>query len=279
MFKVAVIGVVLLVLLGPVSCLAGIAALVSPSSQAFCLPTTGLVVTDIPDQLEATTTDGVQVSLSRTQLGRAAAVITVGGQTPDVGSDGVTIALMTALTESRLQNLSNVTAYPASGDYENDGDGNDHDSLGVFQQRPSTGWGAVADLIDPTFQARAFYGGPTGPNTGEPPGLLDVPAWRELPKGAAAQAVQRSAFPDRYSAFEPVAVAIIAALTHTGGRLGDGRPHESSQVVFPLPEGTWVGTSGYGWRTDPITGLAKLHTGVDYAAPAMARVPSRLVAA
>ena len=62
--------------------------------------------------------------------------------TKDVGRDGIVIALMAALTESTLRLLSNTSAYPDSANYPNDGDGGDHDSLGLFQMRPSTGWGS-----------------------------------------------------------------------------------------------------------------------------------------
>jgi hypothetical protein len=47
--------------------------------------------------------------------------------------------------------------------------------------------------MDPHYQARAFYGGPTGPNHGSPRGLLDIPGWQEMDKGASAQAVEVSA--------------------------------------------------------------------------------------
>ena len=67
-------------------------------------------------------------------------------------------------------------------------------------------------LMDAEYQAQAFFGGPTGPNHGSPRGLLDIPHWEDLPKGAAAQAVEVSAYPDRYAAYEPVADAIVAAM-------------------------------------------------------------------
>ena len=59
-----------------------------------------------------------------------------------------------------------VATYPESGSYPNDGNGSDHDSLGLFQMRPQSGWGTVAELMDTTYQARAFFGGPEGPNHG-----------------------------------------------------------------------------------------------------------------
>src|SRR5699024_11769818 len=109
--------------------------------------------------------------------------------------DGLVIALMAALTESTLRQLANTSAYPESANYPNDGDGSDHDSLGLFQMRPQSGWGTVAELMDPTYQARAFFGGPDGPNYPSPRGLLDIPGWEQLDKGEAAQAVEVSAYP------------------------------------------------------------------------------------
>lgn len=58
-----------------------------------------------------------------------------------------------------------------------------------------------------------------------------------------------------------------AASTTSGSPAGADAPAETSRVVFPLPAGTWVRTSGYGMRVHPITGERKLHTGVDFAAP------------
>jgi hypothetical protein len=67
---------------------------------------------------------------------------------------------MAALTESTLRMLTNTGTYPESANYPNDGNGSDHDSLGLFQMRPQSGWGTVAELMDPNYQARAFFGGP-----------------------------------------------------------------------------------------------------------------------
>ncbi|MHB1475085.1 MAG: M23 family metallopeptidase, partial [Dermatophilaceae bacterium] len=167
--------------------------------------------------------------------------------------------------------LANPSANPGSADYPHDGDGADHDSLGLFQMRPAAGWGTVAQLMDPGYQARAFYGGPTGPNAGTPRGLLDIPDWQELTPGQAAQAVEVSAFPDRYQTYEPAAVAILAALTTPNGApagsSGDAPVPETGAVVFPLPAASYVYTSGYGMRDDPLTGERRLHTGTDWSAP------------
>lgn len=253
-------------LLSPVACLSSVAIVV----QVVALPSRGcgssIEVGDLPDHLATRTVGGITVTLDRTQLTHAATITTIGGRLPGVGREGVRIALMAALTESSLRMLANTSVWPESTQFPNDGNGGDHDSLGLFQMRPLAGWGTVAQLMDSTYQARAFFGGDNGPNRGSPRGLLDIPGWQQLPPGAAAQAVEVSAFPDRYAQFEPVADAVINALTsHT-----DGQPPkvtETSKIVFPLPKGTWSATSPYGWRIDPVTGASSLHTGNDYAAP------------
>jgi len=60
----------------------------------------------------------------------------------------------------------------------------------------------------------------------------------------------------------------LSASTAVGPVPLDGPVGESARVVFPLPSGTWVRTSGFGIRVHPITGVRKLHTGADFAAPA-----------
>jgi murein DD-endopeptidase MepM/ murein hydrolase activator NlpD len=159
---------------------------------------------------------------------------------------------------------------PESADYPNDGTGSDHDSLGLFQMRPSTGWGTVAELMGPDYQARAFYGGPNGPNYPSPRGLLDIPGWQSLDPGEAAQAVEGSAYPDRYQNYQPVAEAILTALTRRAETTPGGTPladvPQTSTLVFPVPNGTWVNASGFGSRTDPFTGERDFHSGTDWAA-------------
>ena len=91
---------------------------------------------------------------------------------------------------------------PSSLNSPNDGSGNDHDSVGLFQQRPSMGWGTVEECMDPEYSARAFYRA-----------LKRVPGWRGMPVTVAAQAVQNSAYPNHYAKHEPLAREIVDALT------------------------------------------------------------------
>ncbi|OOP60479.1 hypothetical protein BMF89_16550 [Arthrobacter sp. SRS-W-1-2016] len=167
-------------------------------------PSDGTSGLEIQPHSEAPTT------LTSGQVSVARIYIAVGKQM-GVPRDGQIIAIMMALQESGLRLLAN-TNVPASLLIRHDGVGSDHDSLGTAQQRPAAGWGTVEQLMDPNYNARAFYGGPGGPNDGIPRGLLDVPAWQSMDKGNAAQAVQVSAFPELYARWEPEATAVVDAL-------------------------------------------------------------------
>lgn len=88
----------------------------------------------------------------------------------------------------------------------------DLDSVGLFQQRPSAGWGLVEQLTDPAYAARLFYGGPNNPNRGYTRGLLDISGWQSMSLTEAAQRVQISAYPDAYAKWEASARAWFAEL-------------------------------------------------------------------
>ncbi len=269
--KKALVFALVFLLCAPMFAVFGIGMFMSPALATACVGS--LTVGEIPDSLTATKADGEEVTLGRAQLTHAATIITVGGQIEDVGTDGVRIALMAALMESSLRMLANSRDYPESLDYPNDGAVDDRDTLGMFQMRPVAGWGTVAELMRPEYQVQAFMGGPDGPNEGSPRGLLDIPGWQAMEPGAAAQAVEVSEHPERYAAFQPVADAIIAALTKpgtggNGGGTGGGSITETESVVVPMPAGGYTITSLFGWRTDPVTGnTLDFHTGTDFAAP------------
>jgi cell wall-associated NlpC family hydrolase len=103
------------------------------------------------------------------------------------------------------------------------GAANDTDSLGLFQQRPSQGWGTPAQIMNPDYAAGAFY-----------TALRKVTGWETMPVTEAAQRVQRSAYPDAYSKHEARAAAIVAAFT--GGGVCDGGDGNTGAGV-PLPAG------------------------------------------
>ncbi len=116
-----------------------------------------------------------------------------------IGTHTQAVGVMTAIGESGLRNL----------DY---GDAAGPDSRGLFQQRPSTGWGTPDQVLDPARATLAFYGGANNPNKGRTRGLLDIPNWSAMSVTQAAQAVQISAFPDAYAKWETSARAWLAQL-------------------------------------------------------------------
>jgi len=264
--KKVVILLVVLVFAGPLATLLGVAAVVTPATVAC--QSGSLIVGNVPESLTAQTPEGQSITLNRSQLTHAATIITTGSRTPGVGRKGIIVALMAGLTESMLRMLANPTAYPESATFPNDGSGSDHDSLGIFQMRPAAGWGSVADLMTAEYQALAFFGGPTGPNAGSPRGLLDIAGWQQLDPGTASQAVEVSAFADRYQNYEPLADSIFNALTKpTTPNSSEPTVPETSRIVFPLPAGSYTNTDSFGWRVDPYSGERKFHAGSDLAAP------------
>jgi murein DD-endopeptidase MepM/ murein hydrolase activator NlpD len=132
-------------------------------------------------------------ALNAPQAENAAMIIRIGREL-GVSDRGIAIALATSMVESWLRNL----------------DWGDRDSLGLFQQRPSTGWGTAEQIQDRDRSIRAFYGGPTDPNGGVTRGLLDIPGWESMSFSAAAQAVQISAYPERYAQWEAQAYQWLA---------------------------------------------------------------------
>jgi len=134
---------------------------------------------------------GSVTSLSKEQEANAKIIIQVGREL-GVPSYGIIIALATAMQESSLRNINY----------------GDRDSVGLFQQRPSTGWGTVEQIMNPYHAAKLFYVGRSGYTRG----LLDIKGWQDMPLTVAAQKVQISAYPDAYAKWETSARAWFAAL-------------------------------------------------------------------
>ncbi|WP_433404073.1 peptidoglycan-binding domain-containing protein [Streptomyces sp. CA-146814] len=124
------------------------------------------------------------------QLAHARTVIGV-GKGADIPEQGQVIALMTAMQESKFVNYTTPV---------------DHDSLGVFQQRPSTGWGTPEQITHVPTASKSFYGLPSPTSN---PGLLQIKGWESMEPGKACQAVQRSAHPDRYAQWEEFARELL----------------------------------------------------------------------
>jgi hypothetical protein len=125
------------------------------------------------------------VDLSDEQVANVKAIIAA---TKKAGMDerAAVVSIATALQESKLENLGHL------------GDRNDHDSQGLFQQRPSSGWGTVEQITDPEYSTTAFL-----------KGLKQVDGWKDMPLTEAAQTVQVSAYPDHYAQWEQQAADLV----------------------------------------------------------------------
>ena len=148
-----------------------------------------------------------------------------------INSWGQTIALAVAIQESRLRNLPHL------------GDRNDHDSIGVFQQRPSQGWATPEQLSHPAYQAYMFYDK-----------LRAILGWETMPLTEAAQKVQVSAYPDAYAEWTDEAIHLVKQYG-----IGDITPDCSNlalgnaQPALRNPDGSWP-DEGCTIRPDPTTG-------------------------
>jgi cell wall-associated NlpC family hydrolase len=133
--------------------------------------------------------------LSEEQRRNAATII---GVAQDLGAPprAWLVALATAMQESTLRNINY----------------GDRDSLGLFQQRPSQGWGSPAQVTNPVYSTRIFI-----------QRLLAVPGWTDLPVTVAAQTVQRSAFPDAYAKWEGLAADLVRQLADVADPAGCGQ--------------------------------------------------------
>jgi hypothetical protein len=120
-----------------------------------------------------------------------------------------TIALATAMQESKLRNIGH-------------GDEVGPDSRGLFQQRPSQGWGTEAQVMDPVYATNAFYDH-----------LVKVPGYETMPITEAAQAVQHSAFPKAYAQQEAMGRAYASALTGNSERALDCTLHPTDTAGDP----------------------------------------------
>jgi hypothetical protein len=131
------------------------------------------------------TSGSTTYTLGTEQAAHATTIAAV-GKHMGLPDHAVTVALAAALQESRLHNL----------------DHGDRDSRGLFQQRPSQGWGTASQVMTPRFAAGAFFRR-----------LAAIDGWESLPVNTAAQRVQRSAAPDAYAQWEAEARVIAQATT------------------------------------------------------------------
>ncbi|MEU4096551.1 heavy metal transporter [Streptomyces sp. NPDC026673] len=144
-----------------------------------------------PRRSECTvTTEAGSLTLELQQAANASTIAAV-ATSRGLPERAVTIALATSMQESALRNL----------------DHGDRDSVGLFQQRPSQGWGTAAQIMDPVYSSNEFFDG-----------LVKIPGYSRLPLTVAAQKVQKSGFPQAYAKHEADAALLAGALTgrHAG---------------------------------------------------------------
>jgi len=146
----------------------------------------------------------------KTQMQNAAKIASI-GSAMHMGKRDIEIAIMTAMDESSLRNLT----------------GGDRDSAGLFQQRPSQGWGTFAQVTNPDYAARTFYSH-----------LRNVGNRGSMSPWMAAQTVQRSGTPDgsNYERFWGSAEAVFNALKSSGG--GGGYIPGTGKKHRPVNGGT-----------------------------------------
>ncbi|HCT80871.1 MAG TPA: hypothetical protein DGG94_14880 [Micromonosporaceae bacterium] len=144
----------------------------------------------IPESLTSCAAQGDdKVRLDPEQMANASTVAAVGIRR-SVPDRAIVVALAAALQESKLRNLEDL------------GRRNDHDSIGLFQQRPSQGWGTPEQILDPRYATERFY-----------TALLKVKGWQQMRVTDAAQEVQRSAYPEAYEKWADEASVLTLALT------------------------------------------------------------------
>ena len=171
---------------------------------------------------------GSTAELEPEQAGNAAVIAAV-AVSRGLPGRAATIGIATALQESKLYNLA----------------GGDRDSIGLFQQRPSQGWGTAAQVHDPVYAANAFYDV-----------LVKIEGYQNLPITKAAQKVQRSAFPSAYADQEPEARLWASALSGYS-------PGGLSCVLGDLPAGgaTAPGSDGFTARARAVAAAALAEAG------------------
>jgi hypothetical protein len=128
---------------------------------------------------------GVEVDLSTKQAENASLIAAISVRR-GLPARAASIALATAFQESKLQNITY----------------GDRDSVGLFQQRPSQGWGTREELLDPEYAVNAFYDA-----------LLEVDGYEDMRITEAAQVVQKSGYPEAYEEHAEGARALASALT------------------------------------------------------------------
>jgi hypothetical protein len=160
------------------------AAQAAPTTPAPAVPAAPSTQDLMPN---GTPSDQSTIALDDGQKANAAAIVKA-TQDKYLPPRAAVIAVATSMQETKLHNYGDL------------GSTNDHDSLGLFQQRPSSGWGSPDQLTDPHYASTAFLNS-----------LTQEPDWQHKPLTDAAQAVQVSAYGDRYAQWEQQAADLVQA--------------------------------------------------------------------
>jgi LysM repeat protein len=195
----------------------------TPSTPAASGGTYTIKTGDTISRIAASTGTSVQALLSANGLRITSTIyagkkLTIPGRggasapvTTPAATSAVPVSSGTSLSAEQQRNARTMAAAAQESSLRNIDHG-DRDSVGLYQQRPSTGWGTRAQLTDPVHATKLFFGGPTNPNKGYTRGLLDIPGWSSMSVTGAAQAVQISAYPTAYAKWEAPAASWLAAL-------------------------------------------------------------------
>lgn len=199
-----------------------------------CLPT---VLTSAGNSGQKT------VSLNAAQLGIASRIIALGSQR-GLAPRAWQVAIQAGMTESHLTNLP----------------GGDRDSRGIFQMRPSAGWGTPEQVTNVDYEINTFY-----------THLQAVHGWQQMPPGDAAQAVERSAFPQRYQEWEVLATTLVARLGGVSDATGCASVNSSGDlaqrvIAFAMAQlgkpYQWGGTGPEVWDCSGLTQAAYQSVGI-----------------
>lgn len=237
---------IFLVIIGVIGVIAGLVGIgAGAAAAATCTPPLG------PGSPGGTAT-AEQIQNVKTIIGVA--------KGKGIPQEGWVVGIATALQESSILNLSNKTVYPQSDQpqYNPEGDGSDHSSLGIFQQQPPDGWGTWQQIMVPSYAASQFFNH-----------LLNVPNWQSLPVTVAAQDVQGSAYPTAYAKWVGEATSLASTYASAPSISTTGPTYTPGTGTAPGGCTPPTGTGSAAGYSNPLRALSpstpnRVDAGVDW---------------